>query len=415
MIRGDRPLHVVFAGHVDHGKTTLIGRLLTETGSLPEDRIAETLRAARDLASDNELTFITDQLEEERRLNITLDTCQIPFRTRKRAFIIIDAPGHLALVKNMLTGASAAEAAVLIVSAPDGILEQTRRHAFVLGFLGIRTILVVLNKMDLVHYDPAVYARIQTETEDLVRRAGSTMAACVPVSARTGQNVVRRAAETPWYKGPTVIEALEAIRVPAAAKKKNDAILPIQDVYSLDGERIAVGRVVSGTFRCGQRLFLEPGGRAATLGKIRLFGSAPDSAATGENIGILLAEPDIAPVRGQALAASPSALESADELDARIFWIGPEPLLPGTPLLWKCCTQEVPCRVTRIFERTDSATLETSRDTSSELLPNESGEVRIQMDRKVWLGRGGGSELERFALEKNGLLQGCGYPRRSKC
>ncbi len=201
-------LYIAITGHVDHGKSTLIGRLLIDTGSLPKDKMDELNKIAKELGKDAELAYLTDQLKEEREENKTIDTTQTFIKTKNRDFVIIDTPGHTEFLKNMLTGASMASAAVLIVDAHEGIMEQTRRHAYLLSMIGIEDIIVVLNKMDVENFDQGRFKKLASDLSGIFGELNMEPAYMIPVSAREGINIMKRSKEMEWYKGPTLIEAL---------------------------------------------------------------------------------------------------------------------------------------------------------------------------------------------------------------
>src|SRR5512136_63843 len=199
-------LKIVIVGHVDHGKSTLIGRLFYDTGSIPEVRYQEIEATCRAQGRDFEYAYLMDALEEERDQNITIDTASTFFRTAKRPYVIIDAPGHKQFLKNMITGASSADAAILLV---DGVREQTKRHAYVLSLLGIRQVVVTVNKLDMVGYERKVFHAVENDIRAFLHSVGIVPSHVIPVSAREGENMANRLGRTPWYTGLTVLEALD--------------------------------------------------------------------------------------------------------------------------------------------------------------------------------------------------------------
>jgi bifunctional enzyme CysN/CysC len=226
-----RPLvRIVIVGHVDHGKSTLIGRLLAETGSLPDGKLEQLKAVSARRGMPFELSFLLDALQTERDQGITIDTSQVRFRTPSRDFVLIDAPGHAEFLRNMITGASQADAALLIVDAAEGVREQTRRHGYLLHLLGVRQVVVVINKMDRVSYDDSRFRELDAEITAHLQGFGVTPAAVIPISARHGDGVVARTAAIAWYSGPTVIEALDRF-VPAVPASALPLRLPVQAVY----------------------------------------------------------------------------------------------------------------------------------------------------------------------------------------
>src|SRR5213594_5159086 len=239
-------LRVVFVGHVDHGKSTLIGRILHDTGSLPEGKIEEIKKACEAEGIEFEFAFLLDALLEEQKQNVTIDTTEIPFRTPRRQYAIIDAPGHKEFLKNMITGASRADAAVLVIGANEGVREQSRRHAYLLSMLGIKHLIVVVNKMDLVDFSEERFREIEQEYRKFLRELGLEARTFIPASAREGENVARSSMKMKWYCAAGVLEALDLLE-----PHKPDVDLPlrfcVQDVYRFDGRRIIAGRIETGT------------------------------------------------------------------------------------------------------------------------------------------------------------------------
>lgn len=227
---------IVIVGHVDHGKSTLIGRLLLDTNSLPKERIAEIKKISKELGKDTELAFLTDQLKEERERGITIDTTQIFFKTRRKNFVIIDALGHLEFLKNMITGATQAEAAVLIIDAKEGIMEQTRRHLYIIQLIGIKQVIVVLNKMDLVKYNREIFNRIKQELSIFLEQMDIKTAIIIPISAKKNDNISRKSFRTNWFRGPRLLEALDSLKIEVQDIDK-PLILPVQDVYKVDAKQ----------------------------------------------------------------------------------------------------------------------------------------------------------------------------------
>jgi bifunctional enzyme CysN/CysC len=326
--RRRRTLPIVIVGQVDHGKSTLIGRLLHDTGSLPEGKIAALQEASRRRGVPFEWSFLMDALKAERDQGITIDTARVRFKSGAREYVIIDAPGHAEFLKNMLTGATAAEAAVLVVDVVEGLSEQTRRHAFLIKLLGIREIVVVFNKMDRCGHAPAVFDALAATVRGYLATLGLEPSAVIPVSARDGDLVVRRSASLAWYSGPTMIEALDALADPPTAADR-PLRFPVQDVYKFDDRRIIVGRIVAGRLRVGDRLTFLPGDRVARIASIESWNAQPMiTAAAGESIGLTLDE-DIFVERGQVASGEGAAPPIACRLKLRLFHFGRQPLAAG--------------------------------------------------------------------------------------
>jgi len=253
-------LGFVIVGHVDHGKSTLIGRLLFDTKSLPDEKMAEVERMSAELGREVEFAFVMDHLQEERDQGITIDTAQTFFHTEARDYVIIDAPGHKEFIKNMITGASQAQAALLVVDAEEGVREQTRRHAYLLGMLGLRQLTVLVNKMDRVGCARERFDEVAGDVKAFLSAVDLEAMHVVPISAKDGDNVASASERMPWYPGPTALEALDSFVVPVRPADKPTR-LPIQDVYKVDDKRILVGRVESGAVTVGQDVVFLPSGR----------------------------------------------------------------------------------------------------------------------------------------------------------
>ena len=339
-----RPLvRIVIVGHVDHGKSTLIGRLLAETGSLPDGKLAQLEAVSARRGMPFELSFLLDALQTERDQGITIDTSQIRFRTPSRDFVLIDAPGHTEFLRNMIAGASQADAAVLIVDAAEGVREQTRRHGYLLHLLGVRQVIVVINKMDRVSYDDSRFREIDAEISAHLGGFGVKPAAVIPISARHGDGVVARTAAIDWYNGPTVVEALDRF-LPAQPATALPLRLPVQAVYKFDDRRIVAGRIESGTIAIGDEIAVVPSGRRARVRSIEAWpaadtGGLPANASAGRSVGITL-DRELFVARGDVIALAAVRAPAAQRLEARIFWLHEEPLAAGTMVTVRVGTAE---------------------------------------------------------------------------
>jgi small GTP-binding protein len=383
----DETLSFVMVGHIDHGKSTLIGRLLYDTDSLPDGKMEEIEAAAREEGRPLEFGYVVDHLAEERSRGITIDTAQIYFSSEVRDYVIIDAPGHKEFIKNMITGASQAEAAVLICSAFEGVQEQTKRHAYVIRLLGLDQVLVAYNKMDLVGYDQKRFEAVRKEMRAFLARLGVTPSVEVPVSASVGDNIARRSENMPWYSGLTVCEGLDMFKkMPAPTEKA--LRFPIQDIYVREGRPIAAGRVESGVLHKGERLRFLPGDKVCTVKEIRQYlRNDMLSAEAGECIGALFDVDGLK--RGQVGCPVGDKLTMTQRLGASVFWLSPRPLETTLEtahegrLVFKCATQEVPCRVAEIRERLNSSTLEELDASAGRLEETEVGDMVIETEAPV--------------------------------
>src|SRR6185369_15768837 len=257
-------VRIVIVGHVDHGKSTLVGRLLHETGSLPEGKLEMLKAVSARRGMPFEWSFLLDALQTERDQGITIDTTQIRFRTGSREVVLIDAPGHAEFLRNMITGASQADGALLIIDALEGVRDQTRRHGYLLHLLGIKQVAVVVNKMDRVDFSAARFAEIRDEITQHLTGLGVAPLAVIPISARDGDGVAERGTRSPWYLGPTVTEALDRLQ-PAQPLEQLALRLPVQAIYKFDDRRIIAGRIESGRLNAGDEIVIMPVGKIARV------------------------------------------------------------------------------------------------------------------------------------------------------
>jgi bifunctional enzyme CysN/CysC len=370
-------LKVVFVGHVDHGKSTLIGRILHDTDSLPEGKIDEIKKACAAEGMEFEFAFLLDALLEEQKQNVTIDTTQIPFRTERRRYAIIDAPGHREFLKNMITGASSADAAILVIGADEGVREQSRRHAYLLGLLGIKQIIVVVNKMDLVDFSEARFQEIERDYGKFLTSLGLEGRAFIPASAKQGENVARATMKMKWYRGASVLEALDLLQ-----PQKPAVDLPlrfcVQDVYRFNGRRIIAGRMETGTLRVGDQLVFSPANKSSVVATIERWNAPPNGpAVAGDSIGITLSE-QIFVERGYVASHENETPIETNRLHADLFWIVREQLRLGHFYDLRLATQDVKCQIVSIEHVTDSSTLETKNDGRELLERNEIGRLTIQ-------------------------------------
>jgi small GTP-binding protein len=400
MNQEERALPIVIVGHVDHGKSTLIGRLLYDTGCLPSDKYAEIQRSSEMLGRIVEFAFVMDCLEEERSRGITIDTTQTFFKTPKRRYVIIDAPGHKEFLKNMITGTSQAEAALLIIDSFEGIRDQTRRHAYLLGMLGLKQICVLLNKIDLVHYSKDKFLELKTEIIHFLNQLNVHPSFVLPISAIHGDNVAKPSEKISWFDGPTVLEALDTFHELKVEEKP--LRFPIQDTYRINGKKILVGRIESGRLAKGESLFLLPKKKKVVIQRIHKFMEPEVSTASyEESIGISL-QGRHRVERGNILTADLSSTIS-DTIRANIFWMDPIGYRKGETLLFRCVTQEVFCRIEKINRKFDPASMELTEEDAFSIKGAEVADILIQLDKKVVVDHFNEiPEMGRFVLEKDG-------------
>ncbi|HNW82242.1 MAG TPA: GTP-binding protein [bacterium] len=413
---------LVFAGHVDHGKSTIIGRLLIETGNLPDGKLEAIKNYCKINSRPFEYAFLIDALKDEQSQGITIDTARVFFSTGTRDFVIIDAPGHIEFLKNMVTGASRAEAAFLVIAADEGVQENSRRHGYMLSILGIRQIVVLVNKMDLVGYSIDCFNKIREEFGSFLKEIGIAPMGFVPVSGIEGTNIRNNSESTPWYNGKTVYEFLESFE-----NKKSEKDLPfrmfVQDIYRFtemnDHRRIYAGTVNSGTISKGDTISFYPSGEKSRISSIESF-NTPEivSATAGNAIGVTL-EKQIYTTRGELMVKEGEPLpQISKHFKAAVFWLGNEPLKCNEEYFIKIGTARTTLKLLQIIKLIDTSTLsnkhgdsvgkheaaeclfETGKPVAFDPihLNQETGRFVIVSKYEI---RGGGIILEKITFENN--------------
>jgi small GTP-binding protein len=394
-----KPLDIVIVGHVDHGKSTLIGRLLYETGSLPKEKIEELKKTCEMLGRDFEYAYIMDSLEEERKEQKTIDTAEIYFKVNGRDYTIIDAPGHKEFLKNMITGASRADAAILITDVKEGIREQTRRHAYILSLIGIDQIILLINKMDLVDYDKIAFESIKEKLLSFMRKLGIESQHVIPISAKMGDNIVKKSENMSWYEGEPLVNVLSSFH---KESKRFDLRLPIQDIYEINNEKVVVGRIISGEINKNDDVDVYPSKEKTKVKEIKIFEGNKTSARAGESIGIVF-EKDVHADRGQIICKGKPPIIT-NEINAVVFSLFPDGMKKEEFVL-RCATQEIPCTIEEIYERIDSSTLEILERNANSLKESEVGKVKIITKDPIVIEKFKElQELGRFVLERNGNI-----------
>ena len=414
-------LKIVILGHVDHGKSTLVGRLLHDTGSLPEGKLEQLKQIAERRRVPFEWANLMDALQAERDQNISIDTAQIWFHTQRRRYVIIDAPGHKEFIKNMVTGAAQAEAALLLIDAQEGIQENSRRHGYLLDLLGIRQVAVLVNKMDLVGYSQERFNAIEAEYRVWLAQVGLTPHRFIPISAREGDNIAALGTKTPWWNGPTVVQTLDEFK---AARSLGDQPLrfPIQDVYRFDHRRILAGRVESGRIQVGDRLIFAPSNKTSVVKTLERW-SAParDFAEAGESIGITLTD-QIFVQRGAVAAPENAPPYALTCFKARVFWLGKQPFTPGRQYRLKLATQEVDCHIDKLERVIDASTLQTVERPAKESFVgrHEAAELTLRTKKPVAFdavsevaATGRFVIVDGFDVAGGGVIVPNNYPRRT--
>ena len=403
-----RPLvRIVIVGHVDHGKSTLVGRLLHETGSLPEGKLEMLKAVSARRGMPFEWSFLLDALQTERDQGITIDTTQISFRTRARDVVLIDAPGHAEFLRNMITGASQADGAVLIIDALEGVRDQTRRHGYLLHLLGIRQVAVVVNKMDRVDFSQARFKDISDEISAHLTGLGVTPTAVIPISARDGDGVAERTARIAWYKGPTVVEALDGLE-PARPLATLPLRLPVQAIYKFDDRRIVAGRIESGGLKAGDEIVIMPAGKLARIKTVEGWPVTPVNApqGAGRSVGITL-DRELFIERGDVIGHVGSAPRDTRRIRARIFWLHDKALTEGASILVRIGTRESRARVVAIDKAVDPGEL-SSVETKT-IGRNHVGEIDIALAQPVAADpTTDNPRTGRLVIEVNGRIAGGG-------
>ncbi len=414
-------LKIVIVGHVDHGKSTFVGRLFHDTGSLPEGKLEQLQRIAERRGVPFEWANLMDALQSERDQNITIDTAQIWFRTEKRQYVIIDAPGHKEFLKNMVTGAANAEAALLLIDAHEGVQENSRRHGYLLNLLGIRQVAVLVNKMDLVNHSEERFQEIEREYRQWLGTLGMEPKVFIPIAAKNGDNIASQSAQMPWWKGPTVVETLDTFSS-TQQPVEQPLRFPIQDIYRFDERRILAGRVESGTIKVGDRLVFSPGGKSSTVKTIERWNSpSRDIATAGESVGITLTE-QIFVERGAVASLETNPPCELNHFKARVFWMGRNPLRVGRPYRIKLATQEAECSIAAVERVIDASSLSTLSRAQKEMFVgrHEVGELTLATRRPIAFDPHGDiTATGRFVIVDGldvcggGIIADDNYPRRT--
>jgi len=400
----EEKLKFVIVGHVDHGKSTLIGRLLYDTHSLPEGKIEEIKQLCESLGKDIEFGYIMDHLEEERDQGITIDTAQTFFSTEKRDYVIIDAPGHVEFVKNMISGASQAEAAVLIVDAQEGVKEQTKRHAYILGMLGLSQVIAVINKMDLVAFGQERFETVKKDLMEFLSNINIKPSYVIPISAKNGDFIASKTGTMDWYDGPTVLEALDTFRTKENANKKPLRFV-VQDVYSFD-KRIIAGRVESGIIRKGDMIKVLPTGEKTRVKSVEEYLRNVTEAEAGKSIGITT-EDKLFIDRGNVIVSDGDMPAVTSRIKANVFWMDRSPFKKGESLHFRCATQEVNCEIEKICRVINSSTLELITEDATEINNREVASIIIRTNKPVVVENFNKmEELGRFVLGREDTCAG---------
>ncbi|MCL5430022.1 MAG: translation elongation factor EF-1 subunit alpha [Candidatus Marsarchaeota archaeon] len=412
----DKPhLNLIFIGHVDHGKSTTVGRLMYETGAVSERDMARFKELTQTYNKPTfEFAFVMDSLKEERERGITIDIAHRDFQTQKYYFTIIDAPGHRDFVKNMITGASQSDAAVLVCSAKEGVQAQTREHAILANVLGVRQMIVGINKMDAVNYDQAKFNETKSAVEQLLKTLGyrpDTVIAYVPYSAQAGDNVSKKPDKMPWYNGPTLLGALDSLKVPEKPTSK-PLRLPVQDVHTVQGfGTIPVGRVETGVLKPGDQIIIMPSGVKTEVKSIEMHHQQLQKAEPGDNIGFAVKGIEKKDVkRGDVIGPTSSPPTVAQDFTAQVVILHHQNVIAkGYTPVFHIHTAQIACTFEEILEKKDPKTGQTLEKNPQTLKTGDIAIVKIKPTKPIALEKFSDfPQLGRFAIRDMGETIGAG-------
>jgi bifunctional enzyme CysN/CysC len=377
-------LRFITCGSVDDGKSTLIGRMLYESQMLFDDQLSALKHDSKKIGTQgNEIDFalLVDGLAAEREQGITIDVAYRFFSTDKRKYIVADTPGHEEYTRNMATGASTADVAIILIDAGQGVLTQTRRHSFIVSMVGVKKVLLAVNKLDLVNYSQEVYNQIVSDYSDFAENALDLESiTAVPISALLGDNVVEKSEKTPWYKGETIMQYLENIEV-KNQRKQTPFRMPVQWVNRPNsGFRGFTGLIASGETKIGDKIRLHPGGNESTIESIITWDGKLPKASAGQSVTITLND-EIDVSRGDIIATSTDPCGEADQFQSRILWMSDDAMIPGRQYIFKSNTQSATLTLGRLKHRIDVNTLDHLPAKTLEL--NEIGVCNISLDKRI--------------------------------
>ncbi len=359
-------MNLVIVGHVDHGKSTLIGRLLADTDSLPDGKLEQVKKVCEINSKPFEYAFLLDALKDEQSQGITIDSARCFFKSNKRHYIIIDAPGHIEFLKNMVTGAARAEAAILLIDADEGVQENSKRHGYLLSMLGIKQILVAVNKMDLVNYDESVFERVKKEYTAFLKEINVEPKSFIPISAREGDFIVGASDKMPWYTGMSILEHMDDLE--KEQKKEEKALrFPLQDIYKFteknDDRRIFAGTVQTGTLAVGDDVVFYPSGKTSKVKTIESFNTEPKTqVSVGEATGITL-ETQIYVKPGEIMCrANELACKVGSSFKAHLFWLGKVPLVKDKQYKLKIGTAQATVLLKDVIHVLDASNLDQNNE-----------------------------------------------------
>ena len=377
-------LRFITCGSVDDGKSTLIGRLLYDSKLLPDDQLAALAEDSRKFGTQGgklDFALLVDGLSAEREQGITIDVAYRFFSTDRRKFIVADTPGHEQYTRNMATGASTADAAVVLLDARKGLLTQTRRHSYIVSLIGVQHVALAINKMDLIGFAEPRFREIEAQFHEFAGRIGIADAACIPLSALQGTNILTPAAEMTWYRGPTLMAWLETVELDEQRRRKQPLRLPVQRAVrsSMDFRGIS-GLIASGTVRPGDRIQVQPSGRKSRVARIVVQGGDLPQAVAGQSVTLTFAD-ELDVSRGDLICAADSPAEVADQFEAAVLWMNEAPMLRGRTYRMKIGTRTVATTISPLKYRIDVDSLE--HQAAEKLNLNEIGVCELELDQPI--------------------------------
>jgi len=407
-------MNLAMIGHIDHGKSTLLGRLLTDTGAIDPHVVEEYRKKAEAMGKATfEFAWVMDSLKDERERGITIDVAHQRFDTNKYYYTIVDCPGHRDFVKNMITGTSQADAAVLVVDAKDGIKEQTKEHVFLARTLGVGQLIVAINKMDRVNYDEARYKELKGELLELLKTVGykEENLVFIPVSAYEGENVTKPSDKMKWFDGPTFLEALDMMKVPEKPVQLPLRI-PVQDVYSITGVgTVPVGRVETGKLKKGDKVIFNPPGKVGEVKSIEMHHEEIPEAVPGDNIGWNVRGISRNELRrGDVCGHTDSPPTVADEFTAQIVVLQhPTAITAGYTPVFHCHTAQVASTITEITKKLDPRTGATKEENPDYIKAGDAAIIKVKPTRPLVIERVKEiPQLGRFAIRDMGQTVAAG-------
>lgn len=409
-------LNLVFIGHVDHGKSTTVGRVLYDTGHVDPHELEKFKKEAEQKGKATfEFAWVMDRVKEERERGLTIDVAHKRFDTDKYYFTIIDAPGHRDFVKNMITGTSQADAAVLVVGAAEGVQAQTKEHIFLARTLGVNQIIVAINKMDAIQppYSEARYSELKNKVSDLLKSVGykADNILFIPLSAYKGENITKASSQMSWYKGPTIIQALDTLQLPEKPVDK-PLRLPVQDVYSITGiGTVPVGRVETGVLKPNMKIHFQPADKAGEVKSIEMHHESIPEAVPGDNVGFNVRGVDKKDIRrGDVAGPADNPPTVAKTFTAQIMVLNhPSVITAGYTPVFHCHTAQVACTFEEIVKSLDPKTGATKQEKPDFIKTGDAAVVKIRPTKPMVIEKAKDfPQLGRFAIRDMGVTVAAG-------